>query len=104
MEEKELKTKLREAKFLIREQAKTIKQQQSLIEKMIVEKGETADKLKYNQGLALDKQKTITRQLRNKVSYLQRQLKEKQERLDYLTEFLAHFTNNYVRNKMNERL
>ena len=93
-----------EAKRLNRELAKTVNQKQKMIDKLLLEKSEASEKLKYNQGLALERQKEITRQLRNKVSYLQRQLKEKQERLDQLTEFLANSTNRYIHNKMNETI
>ena len=104
MTEEGLKAKLKEAKRLNRELAKTVNQKQKMIDKLLAEKSEASEMLKYNQSLALERQKEITRQLRNKVSYLQRQLKEKQERLDQLTEFLANSTNKYIRNKMNETI
>lgn len=101
MTEEGLKAKLTEAKRLNKELAKKVRQQQRYIDKLLGDKSEASENLKYSQVLALEKQKAITRQLRSKVSYLERQLKEKQERLDHLTEFLATSTNKYIRNKMN---
>ena len=104
MTEEGLKAKLTEAKRLNRELAKSVNQKQKMIDKLLSEKSEASEKLKYNQSRALDRQKEITRQLRRQVSTLQRQLKEKQERLDQLTEFLANSTNKYIHDKMNETI